>query len=269
MVTEPEVDVDAHVRRLWRHRGTTLSTPRRGPRQQLNLDEILDAGIAIADADGLGAVSTRSIATRFGKTAMALYPYVGPKENLLTLMQDHASAMPTWRDPATSFADALGAWALALFEVYLSHPWLTQRPWSQATQGPNEQDWLERLLGILQAWGVPPGARPPVVTMLYATVRACAETAAAYRRMDRKAMTEWRRRTKATTQQIPDLHQRYPLSTGLEPLTPEWQDNPRAAVTSAVLLIAKALDADLGSARSAEYLNEQDPRITQSGQDRE
>jgi AcrR family transcriptional regulator len=241
MARKPTRDVDAHVRRLWRHRGTTLPTPRRGPRQQLDLDEILQTGIAIADAEGLVAVSTRAIAAKFDKTAMALYPYVGPKENLLALMQDHASAMPMWEDRATSLADALQAWALALFEVYLSHPWLTERPWSQATQGPNEQDWLERLLRILHEWGIPASARPPAITMLYATVRATAETAAAYRRMDQQGITQWRKHAAATMKQIPDLCQRYPLSTGLEPLTPQWQDNPHAALTGAVQLLTNAL----------------------------
>lgn len=241
MVRDRNQDVEAHVRRLWRHRGTTLPTPRRGPRQQLDLDEILQAGIAIADADGLEAVSTRAIAAKFDKTAMALYPYVGPKENLLALMQDHASAMPRWEDPATSLADSLRAWVLALFDVYLSHPWLTERPWSQATQGPNEQDWLERLLQILHEWAISLSARPSAVTMLNATVRACAQTAAAYQRMDQRRIAEWRRHAEETMKQIPDLRQRYPLSTGLEPLTPEWQDNPRAALTGAVELLARAL----------------------------
>ncbi len=235
--------VDAHVRRLWRHRGTTLPTPRRGPRQQLDLDDILAAGIALADAEGLAAVSTRAVAAAFGKTAMALYPYVGTKENLLALMQDQASAMPAWTDPATSLADALGAWATALYEVYLAHPWLTERPWSQATQGPHEQDWLERLLQILDAWGTAPGARPSAITMLYATVRATAETDGAYRRMNERGRADWRDHAQATRQQIPDLARRYPLSTGLEPLTPDWQDNPRAALAGAVRLLAAALGA--------------------------
>jgi AcrR family transcriptional regulator len=234
-------DVDAHVRRLWRHRGTTLSTPRRGPRQELNLDAILEAGIAIADTDGLAAVSTRAIAARFGKSAMALYPYVGSKENLLALMQDHASAMPLWDDPGTGLAGGLQAWALALFEVYSAHPWLAERPWSQASQGPNEQDWLERLLRILDDWSVPPASRAAPVTMLYATVRATAETAAAYRRMDQRGIDEWRRHAESTRKQIPGLDERYPLSTGLEPVTPRWQDTPRAALIRAVQLLAAAL----------------------------
>jgi AcrR family transcriptional regulator len=233
-------DADAHVRRLWRHRGTTLPTPRRGPRQQLDLDDILRAGIAMADAEGLAAVSTRAIAATFGKTAMALYPYVGTKDDLLALMQDHASAMPDWHDPGTSLEDDLRGWALALFGVYLDHPWLARRPWSQATQGPHEQDWLERLLRILDRWAVPPDTRPSTVTMLYATVRATAETTAAYRRMDEREATEWRERAEATGHRIPDLAQRYPLSTGLKPLTPQWQDNPRAALAGAVRIVATA-----------------------------
>jgi AcrR family transcriptional regulator len=241
MASEDNQDVDAHVRRLWRHRGTTLPTPRRGPRQQLDLDEILAAGIAIADSDGLAAVSTRAVAARFDKTPMALYPYVGTKENLLALMQDHASAMPSWTDPATSLADALRAWALALFEVYLAHPWLATRPWAQSSQGPNEHDWLERLLRILDHWQVAAAVRSSAVTMLYATVRASAETAASYRRLDQRGAAAWRAHAEATARQLPDLCDRYPLSTGLPPVTADWRDAPRAGLEGAVGLLADAL----------------------------
>jgi len=233
--------VNAHVRRLWRHHGTTLPAPRRGPRQQLDLDEILAAGIAIADADGLAAVSTRAIAARLGRSAMALYPYAGAKEELLALMQDHASAMPAWRQPGTGLTDDLQAWAGALYDLHLAHPWLAERRWSQATQGPHEQDWLERLLHILDRWEVPPGARPVAVTTLYSTARATAGTAAAYRRMDEHGMTDWRRHAEATARQVPDLARRYPLSTSLAPLTPRWQDNPRAALVAGVRLLSAGL----------------------------
>lgn len=241
------MDIDAHVRRLWRHRGTTLPVPRRGPRQQLDLDDILDAGIALADAEGLAAVSTRAVAAAFGKTPMALYPYVGTKEHLLALMQDHAAALPDWEDPATSLADALGAWASALYEVYLAHPWLTERRWSQATtQGPNEQDWMERLLRILDSWRIPAPARTPAVTMLYATVAATAETDAAYRRMSQEGMSEWLAQAQATARQIPDLARRYPLSTSLEPVAAQWQDSPRASLTAGVGILAGALEPAAG-----------------------
>jgi AcrR family transcriptional regulator len=232
-----------HIRRLWRHRGTTLPGPRRGPRPQLDLDEIVRVAIAIADTDGLEAVSTRSVAARFDRTAMALYPYVGAKENLLALMQDQASAMPTWEDPTTNLADALLAWAGALFDTYLAHPWLTERPWSQASQGPHEQDWLERLLRILHTFTVAPAARAPAVTTLYATTRACAQTAAAYERMDRHSVDEWRARADAIAALVPDFAERYPLSSALEPVAADWRETPHAGLTAAVRLLAGGLTA--------------------------
>jgi AcrR family transcriptional regulator len=207
-------EVEAHVRRLWRHRGTTVPVPQRGPRGELDLDEILTAAIGLADANGLTAVSTRAVATCFGKTPMALYAYVGSKENLLALMVDQASALPPWDDPGPTLADDLLAWATAFFDLHLAHPWLTERGWAQAGQGPNEQDWLERLLGILDRWSMPAPARSSAITMLYATVRATAETAVAYRRMADPEATAWLAQAEATRRLIPDLSDRYPHSIG-------------------------------------------------------
>jgi AcrR family transcriptional regulator len=50
--------------------------------------EILLAALAIADEDGLAAVSMRSVAERVGVSAMALYPHVGSKEALLDGLVD-------------------------------------------------------------------------------------------------------------------------------------------------------------------------------------
>ncbi|GAA0559445.1 TetR/AcrR family transcriptional regulator C-terminal domain-containing protein [Paractinoplanes ferrugineus] len=234
-------DASEHVRRLWRHRGTTVPAPRRGPRQQLDLDEILDVAAGLADAAGLAAVSTRAVAARFDKTAMALYPYVGTKEQFLALLQDHVSPLPSWPDPATSAADDLVAWALAFFRLHLAHPWLTELSWARSGPGPNERDWMERLLGILDRWAVPPARRTPAVTMLYATVRACAETAAGYARLDRDGAAAWLDRAAATRELIPDLSERYPRTAGLAPITPQWRDAPRAGLVAATELLAGAM----------------------------
>jgi AcrR family transcriptional regulator len=230
-------DSDAQVRRLWRHRGTTLPTPRRGPRQQLSLDELLDTAVALADAGGLAAVSTRAVAAAFGKTPMALYPYVGTKANLLELLRDHVSALPAWPDPGTSAADDLTAWGTALFDLYAAHPWLASESWARTGRGPNERDWLERLLGILHAWHVPPAGHAPIVTVLYATVRACAETDADYRRLGPDGAAEWLAHENATRRHIPDLAGRYPLTAALTPVTPDWRQNPRATIARAAGLL--------------------------------
>jgi AcrR family transcriptional regulator len=230
-------DAEAHVRRLWRHRGTTVPTPRRGPRGGLDLDEILAVAIALADTGGLDAVSTRTVAAHFGKTPMALYAYVGSKEQMLALMQDHASAMPEWEDPGGSLADDLTAWAARHFDLHLAHPWLISRGWAEHTQGPHEQDWMERLLSILAHWSV--ASPTPVVTALYATVRATAETAVAYRRLtDTDTATSWLAQAAATRRLIPDFAARYPRSTSLPAPPGNWADAPRAGLAAVVGLLA-------------------------------
>ena len=73
--------------------------------------EVLDAALAIADEKGLGAVTMRAVAARIGVTAMALYPHVQSKDDLLDgllgrLLQEiavPAQASP-WQDRAREFA---------------------------------------------------------------------------------------------------------------------------------------------------------------------
>jgi hypothetical protein len=79
--------------------------------------------------------------------------------------------------------------------------------------------------------------------MLYATVRATAQTAAEYRQLGRRGSTQWREQAQETQNQLPDLSRRYPLSAGLAPHAAHWQDTPRAALTSSVRLLATALAA--------------------------
>jgi AcrR family transcriptional regulator len=45
--------------------------------------QILDAALAIADAEGLDAITMRAVAARVGVSPMALYPHIGGKSELL------------------------------------------------------------------------------------------------------------------------------------------------------------------------------------------
>jgi len=55
---------------------------RRGPRPRFSGPEIVAVAVAIADAEGLAAVSMRRVAQRLGVTAMSLYTYVPGKARL-------------------------------------------------------------------------------------------------------------------------------------------------------------------------------------------
>lgn len=56
----------------------------------LSQEQVVRAAMAIADADGLPALSMRRVATELGVSTMALYRYVGGKESLVLRMVDTA-----------------------------------------------------------------------------------------------------------------------------------------------------------------------------------
>jgi AcrR family transcriptional regulator len=109
--------------------------------------------VKIADADGLGAVSMRSVARELGTSAPALYRYVADKEDLLELMADvvFSAAAPKrtgkWRRD-------LSALAVRMRAVMLRHPWLAELTTFRATLGPNHLRWLEAIFAALDGHGL-------------------------------------------------------------------------------------------------------------------
>src|SRR5688572_30415165 len=86
--------------------------PRRGPKPGLTLDAIVDAAVALADADGLGAVSMSRVAEKLGFTTMSLYRHVSSKDELLMLMMEAAIGAPTpSADPAPNWRAAMETFA--------------------------------------------------------------------------------------------------------------------------------------------------------------
>ena len=71
--------------------------PKRGPKQGLSVEAIVGAAIAIADADGLDALSMRKVGERLGTSAMALYTYVPAKTELVDLMLEAVLGELPWR----------------------------------------------------------------------------------------------------------------------------------------------------------------------------
>jgi AcrR family transcriptional regulator len=126
------------------------ANPQRGPKRELSLEGIVDAAVAIADADGLAAVSMASVASALGFTTMSLYRYVSAKDDLLLLMQETGMGQPPLSiEQADSWRDGLRRWYAAALDVYAGHPWLLDLPIDGATSTPNSLTWLDAGLGVL------------------------------------------------------------------------------------------------------------------------
>jgi AcrR family transcriptional regulator len=94
--------------------------------------EILAAALDIADEGGLEAVSMRAVAQRIGVTAMALYPHVSSKDDLLDgLVGRLLSELPP-PDPAAAWSERLGQIAAAARSLARRHaaamPLIFSRP---------------------------------------------------------------------------------------------------------------------------------------------
>ena len=87
----PYID-DVHVRRKVRHvRGTVVNvtpTPRAAQRERLSREVVAARGLALADAEGLDALTVRRLAQDLGVTPMALYWHFADKDALLAGVAD-------------------------------------------------------------------------------------------------------------------------------------------------------------------------------------
>src|SRR5699024_7957447 len=107
--------------------------PQRGPSRGLSHERIVAAGIEIADAEGLGAVTMAAVAKALGFTTMSLYRYVSSKDELLMLMQDAAVKLPEGDTLPPRWQDRLRAWADLVRDAYRSHPWALEIPRGQTS----------------------------------------------------------------------------------------------------------------------------------------
>ncbi|WUJ72541.1 GntR family transcriptional regulator [Kribbella soli] len=96
------------------------------PEQQpeLNRDEVVRMAIAIADAEGLAALSMRRIASELGVSTMALYRYVGGKDVLVVQMVDAALAEFPLGTPPDDWREAIAMVARVHWAAYRRHLWL-------------------------------------------------------------------------------------------------------------------------------------------------
>jgi AcrR family transcriptional regulator len=123
----------------------------RGPKAALTLDQIADAAIAVADAEGLAAVSMQRVAAAVGYTKMSLYRYVPGKAELVAVMLERGIGEPPAEPAAGDWRDQLTDWCRSIYAKYAAHPWSAEATMGARPLGPNEMAWMERALTALPA----------------------------------------------------------------------------------------------------------------------
>jgi AcrR family transcriptional regulator len=136
---------------LWGRRGGGT----RGPKPGLSVDAIVETAVAVADAEGLDAVSMARVANELGFTTMSLYRHVTSKDELLQLMWNasaHGSEQLALE--GDGWRARIRNWALVQREMLDRHPWITQMPMAAPPMAPNSLTFVEKGLEALDDSGL-------------------------------------------------------------------------------------------------------------------
>ncbi|MFI9643135.1 TetR/AcrR family transcriptional regulator [Micromonospora sp. NPDC051925] len=123
----------------------------RGPAPTHSRYEIVVAAIAMADADGLGAVSMRALAATLHTGAASLYRYLSSRDDLLDLMVDRAAGeLRPYPDSSGDWLDAMLRLAHRQLALFRRHPWLVEILPRPTAPGPQSLAWFDHCLAILR-----------------------------------------------------------------------------------------------------------------------
>lgn len=124
------------------------------PRADLSREAVIDHALAIADTDGLDAVTIRRLGQDFGVTPMALYWHVTNKDELLNAMGDRlfAGTRPVL-DPGTPWPDRLRTVIDALLAALRAHPGSVSLAGARVLLCDDGRDLAEQTLTILDEAG--------------------------------------------------------------------------------------------------------------------
>ncbi|MFJ2782051.1 TetR/AcrR family transcriptional regulator [Kitasatospora sp. NPDC087315] len=142
----------------------------RGPKPAHSRASIAAAAIAIADAEGLDAVSMRRVAAALGAGTMSLYNYVPKKEHLLDLMLDAATAEydfpATPATPADDCREGLYRLAHQQLAIMRRHPWLPALVIARPGIGPNALRYTDHFLAVTAPTGLDGTTRMEALALL-------------------------------------------------------------------------------------------------------
>ncbi|MEU4365292.1 TetR/AcrR family transcriptional regulator C-terminal domain-containing protein [Promicromonospora sp. NPDC023987] len=132
-------------------------------RSALTRARVLESAVDLADRDGLGSLTMRSLARELGIEAMSLYHHVANKEDLLdgvvdvvaAEIQDAVGRLEAVADdaPESSWKPALRRQILTARTVLLRHPWASTVLESRTSFSLHVVRYYDSLIGLMRRGG--------------------------------------------------------------------------------------------------------------------
>jgi AcrR family transcriptional regulator len=248
---------DPVIRLLWRHVvPADEAAPRRGPRQRVTVDEVVDRAIEIADEQGLDSLSMRALAPRLGIGVMTLYTYVATRSDLVALMVDQVLGRRELPPMAGSLRERLRVVAEVQLRDCREHPWLLEvagtRPWL----GPNVSDRYEWQLSAVEGIGLDDIEMDQTVTLVTGFATNVARSEHEVRRAERESgLTDlewWGINVEPLTEMM--AHRAYPIAGRVGASTGEAYQagtDPRRELEFGLSRILDGLEAYVATRKEA------------------
>ena len=131
--------------------------PESGPnaerRVPLSRERVLRAAVALADQNGIGALTMRSLGQELGVEAMSLYNHVANKDDILDGLVEEVLGDIDVPPAGTDWKTAMRQRSISAHEVLLAHPWAALLIMSRFNIGPGMTRYLDATLGRLREGG--------------------------------------------------------------------------------------------------------------------
>jgi AcrR family transcriptional regulator len=132
-----------------------MATATRAARVPLTRERVLDGAIAIADRDGIHALTIRSLATELGVKPMSVYHHVPGKEAILDGIVDAVFAQMELPDVGGDWRRELRRRCVSTRAVLRRHPWAVPLLETRTNPGPATLRHHDVTLGVMYAAGFP------------------------------------------------------------------------------------------------------------------
>lgn len=152
--------------------GPQPTDARRGRTPSRSSRDIAEAAIALADRDGLSAVTMRAVAGAIGTGAASLYRYVSTRDELIDLMVEEVNGEFDLQGAVTwSWMDHMLDLARQARVIYRRHPWMLEALDTTPALGGNGYAYLDHALAVLAPTGADGRTRLEAVGVFSGLVR--------------------------------------------------------------------------------------------------
>jgi AcrR family transcriptional regulator len=133
----------------------------------LTREAIVAAAVAVADGDGLDAVSIRRVAGDLGVRPMSLYTHIASKEDLLDLMVNEVIAEALVPEPLPAdWRAAVREIAVRSHDAFVAHPWTLQAFSQRPRVGPNTLRHGEQSIAAVAGLGLDPSTAATLLAVV-------------------------------------------------------------------------------------------------------